>query len=259
MKNFPALAVRGSAWPGKLFEDFGPREGPKRLGTATLGCVSADQTPANDEGNAGSRRGTAAGDAVEVRRSARRRRTVSAYRQGDRTVVLIPAQMSTREEERWVRAMLARLDSRERRSKPGEAELADRAKGLSDRYLNGRAVPLSVRWVTNQGARWGSCTPVDASIRLSDRLRGMPDFVIDYVLLHELAHLIEPNHGPGFWRLLEPFPKLERARGFLDGFAAAASAGQPPRADGEGPVPGDADGAYDSDICDEPECGDSGA
>jgi predicted metal-dependent hydrolase len=164
-------------------------------------------------------------DAVEVRRSPRRRRTVSAYRQGDRTVVLIPAQMSAREEERWVRAMLDRLASRERRARPGEAELARRAADLSARYLGGRAVPESVRWVTNQGARWGSCTPVDASIRLSDRLRGMPDFVIDYVLLHELAHLIEPNHGAGFWALLRGFPKLERARGYLDGFAAASSTG----------------------------------
>jgi hypothetical protein len=251
MKNFSVLPVRGSAWTGKISQDFGPQEAPKRLGTATLGCVSADQTPA-DQGAAGSKRGTAAGDAVEVRRSARRRRTVSAYRQGDRTVVLIPAQMSAREEERWVKAMLARLDSRERRGKPGEAELAARAKGLSDRYLAGRAVPFSVRWVTNQGARWGSCTPADASIRLSDRLRGMPDFVIDYVLLHELAHLIEPNHGADFWQLLEPFPKLERARGFLDGFAAAAAAGQS--------VHGGGAESEDSDICDEPECGgDSGA
>ena len=172
---------------------------------------------------------------------------MSAYRQGDRTVVLIPAQMSAREEERWVKAMLARLDSRERRSKPGEAELAARARGLSERYLGGRAVPVSVRWVTNQGARWGSCTPVDASIRLSDRLRGMPDFVIDYVLLHELAHL------------LEPFPKLERARGFLDGFAAAAAGGQHALGEGGRPGPGGGLDPEDSDICDEPECGgDSG-
>lgn len=120
--------------------------------------------------------------------------------------------------------MLDRLESRERRTKPGEAELASRAAELSTRYLGGRAVPISVRWVNNQGARWGSCTPADRSIRLSDRLRGMPDFVIDYVLLHELAHLIEPNHGAGFWKLLESFPKLERARGYLDGFAAASHA-----------------------------------
>lgn len=184
--------------------------------------MSADRTPTSAENAAGPRRTKTAIDAVEVRRSARRRRTVSAYRQGDRTVVLIPAQMSAREEERWVKAMLDRLESRERRTRPGEAELADRAADLSSRYLGSRAVPISVRWVSNQGARWGSCTPVDASIRLSDRLRGMPDFVLDYVLLHELAHLLEPNHGPAFWKLLEGFPKLERARGYLDGFAAAA-------------------------------------
>jgi len=254
MKNFSDRAVHRSASEGKISQDFGPQEAPKPLRTATLGCVSADLTPPDDEGAAGSRRGTAAGDAVEVRRSARRRRTVSAYRQGDRTVVLIPAQMSAREEERWVKAMLARLDSRERRGKPGEAELATRAKELSTRYLGGRAAPSSVRWVSNQGARWGSCTPVDASIRLSDRLRGMPDFVIDYVLLHELAHLIEPNHRAGFWKLLENFPKLERARGFLDGFASASSAAGQQRPDG-----GDVDTIEseqepeDSDICDEPE------
>jgi predicted metal-dependent hydrolase len=212
-----------------------------------LGRVSADLTPPGAENPAGSRARTAAGGVVEVRRSARRRRTVSAYREGDRTVVLIPAQMSAREEERWVKAMLDRLESRERRSKPGEAELAARAAELSARYLGGRAVPVSVRWVTNQGARWGSCTPVDASIRLSDRLRGMPDFVIDYVLLHELAHLIEPNHGAGFWKLLECFPRLERARGYLDGFAAAAYA----RGEGGSLAGGHGDaGAEGSDVDD---------
>ncbi|MBR7830084.1 M48 family metallopeptidase [Actinospica sp. MGRD01-02] len=158
--------------------------------------------------------------------------------------------MSAREEERWVKAMLARLDSRERRSRPGEAELAARARELSVKYLGGRAVPVSVRWVSNQGARWGSCTPVDASIRLSDRLRGMPDFVIDYVLLHELAHLIEPNHGAGFWRLLQDFPKLERARGFLDGFAAAGAAAagrEDSAAEGTDADDDDVEGASDVD------------
>jgi len=179
---------------------------------------------------------------------------VSAYREGDRTVVLIPAQMSAREEERWVRAMLDRLASRERRGKPGEAELARRAADLSARYLGGRAVPESVRWVGNQGARWGSCTPVDASIRLSDRLRGMPDYVIDYVLLHELAHLIEPNHGAGFWALLRGYPKLERARGYLDGYAAAGTPGSPPPADAARP----GEGGGLAGTSDEDDCGDLG-
>lgn len=164
--------------------------------------------------------GTAAADpAVEVRRSSRRRRTVSAYREGDRTVVLIPAQMSAGEEERWVRAMLDRLERRERRTALNEPQLARRAHALSAQYLGGRARPMSVRWVGNQASRWGSCTPVDGTIRISDRVRGLPEYVVDYVLLHELAHLIVPNHGPDFWALLDAYPRTERARGFLEGYS----------------------------------------
>ncbi len=157
---------------------------------------------------------------IEVRRSLRRRRTVSAYRDGDRTVVLIPAGFSRAEEDRWVAIMLRRLQSQERRRRPGNNALAQRARDLSDRYLGGQAQPVSVAWADNQRARWGSCTPADGTIRISSRLRGMPRYVIDYVLLHELAHLLEPHHGPGFWALLESYPRTERARGFLEGVQA---------------------------------------
>jgi len=54
----------------------------------------------------------------------------------------------------------------------------------------------------------------------------MPSYVIDYVLLHELAHLLVPGHGPDFWAALADYPRLERARGFLDGWAAAPPSGQ---------------------------------
>jgi predicted metal-dependent hydrolase len=159
--------------------------------------------------------------AVEIRRSARRRRTVSAYRDGDRTVVLLPARMSAAEEQRWVGIMLDRLAAQERRRRPSDDALAQRARDLSERYLGGRAIPASVRWVDNQNTRWGSCTPLDASIRLSSRLQGMPPYVVDYVLLHELAHLLVPGHGPRCWTLLAAYPRTERARGYLEGVAAA--------------------------------------
>lgn len=158
---------------------------------------------------------------VEVRRSARRRRTVSAYREGDRTIVLIPARMSEDEERRWVGVMLDKLAAQESRRRPDDGELAERAARLSRQYLQGRARPATVRWVTNQNTRWGSCTPAEGSIRLSHRLQGMPEYVVDYVLLHELAHLLVPGHGPRFWRLLEAYPRTERARGFLEGVVAA--------------------------------------
>ena len=160
-------------------------------------------------------------NAIEVRRSARRRRTVSAYREGDRTIVLIPARMSEAEEQRWVRVMLDKLAAQESRRTLGDAELAERARRLSEQYLGGRARPDSVRWVTNQNTRWGSCTPAEGSIRLSHRLQGMPEYVVDYVLLHELAHLLVPGHGPRFWRLLEAYPRTERAKGYLEGVVAA--------------------------------------
>ncbi|MGW2045473.1 M48 metallopeptidase family protein [Streptomyces sp. NPDC001858] len=171
--------------------------------------------------------------AIEVRRSARRRRTVSAYREGDRTIVLIPARMSEAEEQRWVSVMLDKLAAQESRRVPGDAELAERAERLSAQCFGGRARPSSVRWVTNQNTRWGSCTPAEGSIRLSHRLKGMPEYVIDYVLAHELAHLLVPGHGPDFWRLLESYPRTERARGYLEGVVAAERLPQPPAAGGE--------------------------
>jgi hypothetical protein len=184
----------------------------------------------------GRRAGAAAGFAigvtvaveVEVRRSTRRRRTVSAYRDGARIVVMIPARFTRAEERQWVARMVARLDSsmQTSRRRPGsDTVLAARAAALSARYLDGRARPTSVRWVGSMRTRWASCTPADGSIRLCDRLRTMPGWVQDYVLLHELAHLLVPGHGPEFWALMRRFPRTERARGYLDGVSAAANLG----------------------------------
>ncbi len=170
---------------------------------------------------------TGPGDApvVEVRRSRKRRRTVAAYREDGRVVVLIPARMTRAEEKEWVSTMLARLDRQEKRRRPSDAGLMRRARDLNAKYLDGRAVPGTVRWVDNQNSRWGSCTPADRAIRLSRRLEGMPSWVIDYVLVHELAHLIEVGHTPAFWRLVDAYPRAERAKGFLEGVAAASQLG----------------------------------
>jgi predicted metal-dependent hydrolase len=182
---------------------------------------------------------TGAGDVVEVRRSVRRRRTVTAYREAGRTVVLIPAAFSPAEERRWVAQMVAKLHTREERRKRslgGDDDLMARARALSVAHLDGLAEPVSVRWVDNQHRRWGSCTPADRSIRLSSRLRTMPEYVVDYVLVHELVHLIEPSHDARFWALVARYPRAERARGFLEGVEQAAAAGAPHRSDDAGDV-----------------------
>ncbi|GIJ10391.1 metal-dependent hydrolase [Micromonospora andamanensis] len=150
---------------------------------------------------------------------------MSAYRDGERVVVLIPDQFSRAEESEWVDRMLARLAAREGRLARSDAELLVRAGRLIKLYLTeygNQALPASVRWVSNQNGRWGSCTPADRSIRLSHRIQEMPDWVIDYVLLHELVHLIVSSHNAQFWALVGRYPKTERARGYLEGVAAVA-------------------------------------
>jgi hypothetical protein len=163
---------------------------------------------------------------VEIRRSRRRKRTVTAFREAGKVVVCMPATFTRAQEQHWVSTMLKRLDAADARRRPSDHRLLTRARDLSRRYLDGRAEPASVRWSANQNSRWGSCTPEDAAIRVSDRLKGVPPWVLDYVLLHELAHLLIADHGDEFWALVNRYPRTERARGFLDGLTHAA--GMPP-------------------------------
>lgn len=154
---------------------------------------------------------------IEVRRSARRKRSIQVRREGNKTIALVPAHVSKVEADEVIARLIARLDRRELRTKVSDEDLIARASALSEEYFGGSAVPSSVRWVSNQNSRWGSCTTTDGSIRLSDRLIGMPLWVVDYVLVHELAHLLEANHSARFWALVSAFPQTERAKGFLEG------------------------------------------
>ena len=152
-------------------------------------------------------------------------------------VVLVPARLSAADERRWVSRMVERLAGSEARRRPSDEELLARARALSARYLGGRAVPRSVRWSTTQQHRWGSCTPADGSVRISVRAKGLPGWVLDYVVLHELAHLLVVSHGPEFWAELTAYPRTERARGFLEGYDTASRGGSPDESPGDGPHP----------------------
>lgn len=192
---------------------------------------------------------TADGAPVEVRRSARRRRTVAAFWENGTAVVAIPAHFSGAQEREWVHRMLEKLrlqgtrghKAAGKRRAGSDAGLAAHAAELSAKYLGGRAVPTSVRWVTNQNSRWGSATPSEGTIRLSHKLQPMPQWVIDYVLLHELAHLLVAAHNAAFWRLLAAYPETERAKAFLEGVSFATARGLPAREGDGGDVEGTAD------------------
>lgn len=148
--------------------------------------------------------------AVEVIRSSKRRKTVSARIVDGRVVVRMPTWMSTSQEQEYVAALVARL---ERQRDASTVDLTSRAEALAHRYA--LPVPGSIRWVSNQSSRWGSCTPASSEIRISDRIASFPQWVLDAVIVHELAHLVHLGHTPEFWELARRYPKTERAYGFL--------------------------------------------
>ena len=160
------------------------------------------------------------GERVLVRRSARRRRTVSISRREGDLLIAIPATFSARQERQWVTKIVDQLVSKEARRAPtrrSDETLLRMAREVSEKYLGGRAHPSSVTWSSRQNQRWGSCTPTDGTIRLSHQLQGMPDYVVRSVMMHELIHLLVPGHGPEFTALMENYPLAEKAQGFLDG------------------------------------------
>ncbi|MGO2822174.1 MAG: M48 metallopeptidase family protein [Brachybacterium tyrofermentans] len=166
------------------------------------------------------------GERVMVRRSARRRRTVSISRRDGDLVIAIPATFSARQERDWVTKMvdqLVRKEARTTRTRRGDEALARMAREVSEAYLGGRAHPSSVTWSTRQNHRWGSCTPADGTIRLSHQLQDMPDYVVRSVMMHELVHLLVPGHGKEFQQLMALYPQAQKAQGFLDGFSWARS------------------------------------
>lgn len=149
---------------------------------------------------------------VEVVRSERRRRTVEA-RIVDGTIrVRVPARMSDDEVREHTQRLVERLETR---SRVRVDDLDRRAARLAATY--GLPRPRSIRFVDNQRHRWGSCSPTGREIRLSSQLSSFPSWVVDYVIVHELAHLEVPDHSPDFQALVDRYPLAERARGFLLG------------------------------------------
>ena len=152
---------------------------------------------------------------IEVRRSARRKKTISAEVVGDVLVVSVPERLSRAEEQEWVGRMTERMSSRRKRDRLNdEGSLRRRASELSDLYVDGIR-PATIEWVDPQKTRWGSCSPHEGTIHLSLAIAEFPPWVRDYVIVHELAHLIVADHSDRFWRFVNRYPLTERARGFL--------------------------------------------
>jgi predicted metal-dependent hydrolase len=152
---------------------------------------------------------------VEVILSAKRHKTVSAELRGGVLLVRAPAGIGDEELAPIIARLQARLRRKMRRTPASDAELERLAQGLNESYFASRLRWRSIRYVDNQAKRFGSCTPSRGTIRISRRLATIPGWVLTYVVMHELAHLEEANHGANFWRLVNQYPLAERARGYL--------------------------------------------
>ena len=188
------------------------------------------ETPAFEElGSENTLPGINEGEIIVIR-STRRKKNISAYRQGGRIVVSIPARMSKADERAMVPEMVAKIRAQEAAITMSEEGLALRIEELLTQLAPEISLrPASVTW-RGMRERWGSCTGVDRSIRISDRLKGAPDYALDYVLFHEAIHLEYFDHGPQFKELLARFPKAEIASAYLDGYEAAETALAAPEA-----------------------------
>jgi len=147
---------------------------------------------------------------LDLIRSKRRKRTAQAYMSEGRLKVMVPFGLAPDEEARLVESLVARVN---RKVSSTQIDLVRRASELARRY--GLTKPTRIDWSDRQKTRWGSCTPAEGSIRISNRLASMPGWVLDSVLIHEMAHLEQPNHGPRFKALVGRYELSERAKGYL--------------------------------------------
>ena len=161
---------------------------------------------------------------IVVIRSTRRKKNISAYRQGGRIVVSIPARMSKADEREMVPQMVAKIRAQEAAATMSEESLHIRVDELLTELAPEITLrPSSINW-RGMRERWGSCTSVDRTIRISDRLKLAPEYAQDYVLFHEAIHLQFFDHGQGFTEVLSRFEDSELATAYLDGYEAAERA-----------------------------------
>ena len=148
-------------------------------------------------------------------RSKKRKKTIQAKEIKGKIFVYLPAAMDKEREQNYIREIIKKMEEKKKREKlNSNGLLTKRAEELNRKYFDGK-LKFEIKYVTNQKSKFGSCSPKSRKIRISDRISNMPRWVRDYVIIHELAHLVHPNHSKEFWNLVDRYKYAERAKGYL--------------------------------------------
>ena len=159
---------------------------------------------------------------VRIITSRKRRRTVAARLRSGVLELMVPATMPVVERQHWAEVMSKRLERSAARRRPTDQRLEERARRLNQRHFDGRLKWTSIGFA-QMDHQWGSCSFTEGAIRIARRAAELPDWVIDYLLVHELAHLVQSDHGHDFHELENRYPLTERAKGYLLALDAMAS------------------------------------
>jgi predicted metal-dependent hydrolase len=153
---------------------------------------------------------------IEIIRSDRRKKTIQGRQDGNKLKIYLPSGLTKQEEAQWIEKIKAKVDKKRFKNELNDDQyLQNRFNEFNNKYFGGHLSINSIRYVTNQNTRRGSCTPAKGTIRISHKLAGMPKWVLDYVIMHEMSHLVYPDHSKRFWKKVNEYKYTERARGFL--------------------------------------------
>jgi predicted metal-dependent hydrolase len=155
---------------------------------------------------------------IKITRSLKRRKTIGAQLINNILHVYAPHNISDEKLDKIIISFKQRFtNSLLKKKLNNEKPLKEIAEIINKKYLKNRLdiSSISIEYVTGQTHKFGCCNYQNKSIRISHQIAKMPDWVRDYVIMHELSHLIEPNHSKLFWDIVSEYKLAERAKGYL--------------------------------------------
>ena len=153
---------------------------------------------------------------IKIIRSPKRKKTVSARLNNGVLAVYAPSGIPDKELQPIIARFKERLLRKNlKKELDRKQDLKEIAEKLNKIYFGGRLQITAIEYSTNQNSRFGCCNLKTGRILISHRLAAMPAWVRDYVIVHELAHLIVPNHSQSFHDLTVKYKLEERAIGYL--------------------------------------------